>query len=113
MNIASDITLTQRYLTAQTQVNECQARVRPPLHPLPSSRSYHPYAAPSASGSRSHRGHDRRSPPARSPSVEFLGVRAPDGQWIKQEENEENVYTYLQDVESTVVEENSEEVEYT
>jgi hypothetical protein len=45
--------------------------------------------------------------------VEFLGVRAPDGQWIKQEEDEENVYAYLRDAESTVVEENAEEVDYT
>jgi hypothetical protein len=45
--------------------------------------------------------------------VEFLGVRAPDGQWIKQEEDEENVYAYLWDAESTVVEENPEEVDYT
>jgi hypothetical protein len=113
MNLASDVTLTQRYLTAQTRVNERQARVRPPLYPLPSSRSYHPYTAPSASSSRSRRGLGRRSPPAHSPSVEFLGVRAPDGQWIKQEDDEENVYAYLQDAESTVVEENVEEVYYT
>jgi hypothetical protein len=113
MNIASDITLTQRYLTAQTRVNERQARVRPPLHPIPSSRSYHPYAAPSASGSRSRRSGDRRSPPARSPSVEFLGVRTPDGRWVKQEEDEESVYAYLRDAESTVVEEDTEEVDYT
>jgi hypothetical protein len=113
MNLASDVTLTQRYLTAQTRVNEHQAQVHPPLHSLPSPRSYHPYTAPSASGSRSRRGLGRRSPPARSPSVEFLGVRAPDGQWIKQEEDEENVYTYLRDAESTVVEENAGEVDYT
>jgi hypothetical protein len=28
MNLASDVTLTQRYLTAQTRVNERQARVQ-------------------------------------------------------------------------------------
>jgi hypothetical protein len=112
MNIASDITLTQHYLTAQTRVNKRQARVRPPLHPLPSSCSYHLYAAPSASGSRSRRGGDHRSPPARSPSVEFLGVRASDGRWIKQEEDEENTYAYLRETESTVVEGEEEEVDY-
>jgi hypothetical protein len=113
MNIASDITLTQQYLTAQTRVNERQARVRPPLHPLLSSRSYHPYSAPSASSRRGRRSGDRRSPLARSPSVEFLGVRAPNGRWVKQEEDEENVYAYLRDAEFTVVEENAEEVDYT
>jgi hypothetical protein len=112
MNIASDITLTQQYLTAQTRVNERQARVHPPLHPLPPSHFYHPYAALSASSGRSRRNGDRGGPPAHSPSVEFLGVRAPDGRWVKQEEDEENTYAYLRDTESTVVEESPEEVDY-
>jgi hypothetical protein len=112
MNIASDITLTQQYLTAQTRVNERQARVRPPLLPIPSSRSYHPYTAATTSSGRSRRGGDRRSPPARSPSVEFLGVRAPDGCWVKQEEDEEDVHAYLWEAGSTVVEEDLEEVDY-
>jgi hypothetical protein len=45
--------------------------------------------------------------------VEFLDVRASDGRWIKQEEDEENVYTFLREAESTVVEEQAEEVDYT
>ena len=54
-----------------------------------------PLTVPSAGSSCDVWSPNCRDPPPRSPSVECLGVRASDGTWIKQEEDEVTCYKYL------------------
>ena len=99
MNVASDLAILRRTTINQLCNTKWDACVRSPRHHRysPPLRSYCPYVVPSAGSSRHVWGIDHRGSPPRSPSVECLGVRAPDGTWIKQEEDEVTCYEYLRE----------------